>query len=433
MNKKPPFASLELQLFLCVLIAMVCAVIPFILISKVEHRIIDKTINNIDFINHSTQKEVDDFQAYIERNKISSSDFDAITDWIREKRNVIIKIYHDKEIIYDSSLFDRLPPKGTKANDQYTTLYDVRFSDKLTKIEMFCFFEYKYIIIMNYVKLLLSFTCFISIILSFIRRKAKYINKLENEIKILEGGQLDYHITVSGSDEISSLAKSIDDMRVSFVERLNAEEEAHASNHKLVTAMSHDLRTPLTILIGLLEILDGKKYTDNEQMESYISKSREKAYQIKALSDKIFEYFLAFNLISDEMDIQVYNTQVLDEMIADYAFALNDRGFSLEYKGIRQDLNICIDVSYIHRVFDNIFSNIIKYADADKPIEITSICDDDFIIIKILNYKSRQVNQQQGTNIGIETCQSIMQQHNGAFDIISENDKFINIIKLKIE
>lgn len=128
--------------------------------------------------------------------------------------------------------------------------------------------------------MILSFIFFIVLVLFFINKKTSYIGVLEKEIKILEGGNLDYPITLKGKDELSSLAQSINEMRKSFIERLESEERARVANSELVTAMSHDLRTPLTALVGYLDIIEYKKYQDQEALAKYIHNSRKKPIRL---------------------------------------------------------------------------------------------------------------------------------------------------------
>ncbi|WP_346937045.1 histidine kinase dimerization/phospho-acceptor domain-containing protein [Clostridium sp.] len=101
---------------------------------------------------------------------------------------------------------------------------------------------------------------------------------LKSEIKILEGGNLTHEITINGDDELSSLAQGINEMRKSFIGRLESEDKARLANSELITAMSHDLRTPLTVLVGYLDIIKYNKYKTDENLRQYIHNSREKAY-----------------------------------------------------------------------------------------------------------------------------------------------------------
>lgn len=431
MNKRLWASRLGIEITAAIFAALLAAFAVFFLLSIFEHEISRKTISR-EYIEENTKKEVNLFQKYIDENDISSHNIKRIADWVRYKRNVMLKVYDDEnKLIFDSTLFDfNAPEKNDEIKDsderpnKNRTLYDVQFKDMSAKIEMFCFFEYRRFVYMNYMNLGIGFVVFIIILMLLIKKITDYITTLESDIKILEGGNLEYNITVKGHNELTSLAKSIDDMRISFTERLKEEENARNANHKLVTAMSHDLRTPLTVLIGLLEILDGKKYNDSSQIDGYIKKSLDKSYQIKKLSDKIFEYFLAFNLEREEMNIESYNAEVINEINEDYIFSLEEKGYKLDYKPIEAEIKLSMDINYIHRVFDNIFSNLIKYADKEMPVKIYNKTDNNSLYVFFENGIKDNDIKPESTNIGLETCRNIMAEHNGEFSAYKDGNIF---------
>ena len=95
--------------------------------------------------------------------------------------------------------------------------------------------------------------------------KNESILKLSDEIAILEGGSLDYSITVKGKDELAMLAEGIENMRIAFQSLLNQEMEMMKENQRIVTEMSHDIRTPVTAIMLYSEILQKEQYKTEEQ------------------------------------------------------------------------------------------------------------------------------------------------------------------------
>ena len=87
---------------------------------------------------------------------------------------------------------------------------------------------------------------FILLLFALIHRKIRYVNQLEQDLKVLGGGNLEYPITIKGRDELTSLAIGIESLKNGILEEQQMKAEAEKSQHGLVTAMSHDLRTPLT-------------------------------------------------------------------------------------------------------------------------------------------------------------------------------------------
>jgi len=95
------------------------------------------------------------------------------------------------------------------------------------------------------------FPCIFMLIffLSLLGRKILYINEIQKGIEIIEGGSMDYTIPIRGRDELSSLAKSINEMRRALDLEIKSEEKAKRQNQQLITSVSHDIRTPLTSII----------------------------------------------------------------------------------------------------------------------------------------------------------------------------------------
>ncbi len=91
-----------------------------------------------------------------------------------------------------------------------------------------------------------------------------------------KGGSLDYSITVKGKDELAMLAEGIENMRIAFQSLLNQEMEMMKENQRIVTEMSHDIRTPVTAIMLYSEILQKEQYKTEEQRKEYVKKINKK-------------------------------------------------------------------------------------------------------------------------------------------------------------
>jgi len=315
-----------------------------------------------------------------------------------------------------------------------TPITTVQFADQPAQIYLVGFYEYQYYNLLLILTVFAALIVFIVAFLLMINRKISYIGKLEREIKILEGGNLDYKITVSGKDELSSLAWSIDEMRKSFVERLGSEERVRSANRELITAISHDLRTPLTILLGYMDIIELGKYKTQEDLHQYIHNSREKAYQIKILSDKLFEYFTVSSTSEEEdVESEIYDGRELFDQLLDEQLALMENfDVELKQKHGEQAFLIELNLVAIRRVFDNIFSNIKKYADRSHPVDIDLSIEQHTLIMTARN-RIKPVDKTKDSNeIGLVSCQKIIEQHNGTLKISEQEETFILQIELPV-
>lgn len=241
------------------------------------------------------------FQKYVGDSGISTGDWDALHQWCRREKYMYLIIAKDNRIVFDS--FFTQEEFQAYYDESYQDEYlhgsgncgpassEITFSNGIAKVYFIGDYESREYFIATVTAIILAAIAAMICFLAAIRGKTRYIVRLRDELRILETGDLNYSITIKGNDELEDLASGIDSMRLAFMERLDSEERTHTANQNLVTAMSHDLRSPLTSLIGYLEILAHEKYTDQEQMQKYVRSSRTKAYQMKELSDKLFSCF----------------------------------------------------------------------------------------------------------------------------------------------
>lgn len=427
MNKRLSFTKLEVKLVFCLIFALSISVGIFFLLDYVGEGLLDSHFNNTSFAKSQKYRIIDDFKNYVKKNKVSIKDNAKITNWMEKEKYITVYIYKDNKVVYsyDKNSLEETPEylKDLSLGDR--PLYDITFKDAKAKLYLNSFFEYKYYYTMSFLCIVFSFFCFIGIILYFIKMKTSYIRKLENEIKILEGGDLNYPISIEGNDELTSLALSINEMRQSFTERLEVEEKATFANKELITSLSHDLRTPLTALLGYFDIIELKKYNNEDTLMRYIHNSREKAYQIKHLSDKLFEYFTVFSTNEDNLDFEVFDgIQLIDQLIDEQLFVLENNGFSYELTPCNMPFNIKADLFSMRRVFDNVFSNITKYADKSMPIIIKYYVKSKFVFICIENHIDKYKPAVNSTGIGMKTCEKIIEQHNGYVTVNKTEDTF---------
>lgn len=413
---------MKIKLIFCLVFSFGISVGIFFCLQEIGMGILDTQFNKTSFVENQKNQAVSQFESYVSDNGLAINDQDKIASWVHKEKYVSLYIYKDNNLLY---AFDSI--NSTIADGEYQKspvlagkpLYDITFADTKGQVYLESYFEYKYYYIISFINVAISFLGFIILILFFIKSKTAYIEMLENEIRILEGGNLNYQITIKGNDELSSLAQGINEMRKSFIERLDSENMARLANSELVTAMSHDLRTPLTALMGYLDIIEYKKYKTDENLRQYIHNSREKAYQIKHLSDELFEYFTVFNTDENDLELEVFDgIQLIEQLIEEQIVILQNNGFDFELNLCSTPFNIEVNLISIRRVFDNIFSNILKYADKSKPVKIESYIRERLLFLCFENRINNSSKTANGTGIGMKTCEKIIEKHEGKIDVI---------------
>lgn len=273
---------------------------------------------------------------------------------------------------------------------------------------------------------------FLFVILFFVGKKLKTVVRLEQSILQMSSGDLATPVPKAGFDEIGILALELDSLRSALRENFLHEQEVHKSNQELIAALSHDLRTPLTILKGYLEILRLNRSADMQA--EYISRCIGKADDLKEMTDRIFEYALVFDEVCDfAKDLQLTEIPVsffLDGL-REHSDFLRLAGFTtnLCFRDF-DDPRLCsafvtAEETMGKRILNNLFSNIIKYADKKEAVSISASIGE-FLIISVSNKikGEEESHSAESTQIGLKSVGKMMEKMNGSLLLQIEDGIF---------
>ncbi|WP_242825866.1 sensor histidine kinase [Metaclostridioides mangenotii] len=201
----------------------------------------------------------------------------------------------------------------------------------------------------------------------------------------------------------------------------------------MVTSISHDIRTPLTSVICYLDLIADGKYSDKEQLDKYIENARLNAYQIKKLSENLFIHFVTSPEDIDYEIKRINANEFIFQLILDTTFELEENNFEVKVKNeLHKQIHIDVDITQFRRIFTNICSNIIKYADKDAPIEFLASMTKNFLLIKQANQVSNLKDQSESFGIGIKNCKEIVKNHNGFLNVFNGEKDFLVEIGIPI-
>lgn len=423
--------SLSVQLLAGVLLSLFAAALAFGLFFALGNSLLDHTVYGKNFSDKMSDRRFRQLQDYVTSEAITTDRLSRLNAWCSRGSGVYLTVYQDGMLIYESPVVkdQSLEPVGfDPAEENAEQEYTLRFSDGVeAQAFLYYFAGDAFYFWMTGVSGLLAFAMFSLCFISLVHRKLRYIQKLKKELDVLAGGDLNYAVTVQGQDEISELASGIDEMRRSILAHQQAEDEIRAANSQLVTAMSHDLRTPLTSLLAFLELLDRNKVQDEQQRQHQIRQSLSKAVSIKTMADKLFEYFLVY---TSEWEQPAMELQDADELFGqfwqEYTFTLESHGFAVETDFGKLDGNVAVNLELLRRAFDNLYANLVKYAEPSQPIHIRYRREEGTVVLTIMNTVSSQRDRRESTNIGLNTCRRIMRMLGGSFEA-KDADGFFSV------
>ena len=215
-------------------------------------------------------------------------------------------------------------------------------------------------------------------------------------------------------------------MRLSVLEQMERETEAVSANNLLITSLSHDLRTPLTKLMGYLELLQYKKDQSDEERRMYLQKTIEKAGQIRDMTDEMFQHFEVRPAENQEL-APVSGAVFLGQLISEQCWDLQAEGFNIQPPVMDGSYLLQVRVEDIKRVFDNVFSNLKKYADPHSPIRISTGQTEEEIWISLENHIRKSLGTE-SRGIGVPTMQMLMAQNNGRLEARQEAEVYYSTL-----
>ncbi len=414
------------RLGLSVIFAFACAGIIFALFQQLSSYKIEAKYEDAAYLQQRTDKEVADFQRYITENDVAIQDFDKISKWMDTSKITIISLYYEDRIIYNSTapyMAETLDSGIRHKPLPWEKLYSIHFKDADGLLSLSSDLKhYDYDISLLF-SLAVFFAVFLGIVLFFVHRKTAYLLQLEQQVLLMQGGKLDIEIPLKGSDEITSLAENIDGMRQVFIKQ----RQTQKAHQKFAATMSHDIRTPLAALIGYIDIVVNRRTSDPERLHQYLVKSVEKANQLKSLTDHLFDYFVTSEHQQTEAQYNLSRTD-FENLVFDGIFLLETSGFTLKTALAHGQYYVKIPEQAMQRVLDNMFSNILKYAATDKPVDIKIELDQEMLTLCLKNEIETEAEHSAGTGMGIENSRAIVEKYNGSIaKTKAENEYLIEI------
>ena len=419
--------SLSTQLLLGAMLSLFAAVLAFSLFCLLGNNCLDHTVYGKKISEKMSERQFRYLQDYVIQENITSDNVNRLNAWCSRENGIYLTLYKDGRLIYESSASQEqklntegLDPEFEDAEREFS----LSFSDDV-KVQAFLYYfaSDAFYFWMIGVSGLLSFFVFSLCFFTLIHRKLAYIEQLKQELDILAGGDLAYTVTIRGRDELSELASGIDEMRRSILAHQESEDAIRSANSQLVTAMSHDLRTPLTSLMAYLELLDRDKVTDEQQRRHLIRQSLTQTVSIKAMADKLFEYFLVYTSEWEDPELENMDAdEIMRHFWQEYAFALESYGFFVDTSFEKLSGILKTNIELLRRAFDNLYSNLLKYADPSEPVQIRYFRENDQVILILQNTVSPLQDRIESTNIGLNTCRRILRMLGGSFEVqVSDN------------
>ena len=445
--------SLKVRMLYALMLGAVLAVLVFIATRSLGNALIGRLYLSDAEREKRELAYVSELQGYIERNELTSNDGEALASWARDYKYLYVMIHKEDQLLFESPDYDpnykppeEEPPEeeppaegeegaegaepdkesGSTGGGDFNIIKDRPTREELIKyaeergahlltmgdgnvlVSVAEFTEYLYYNVVNIGAMGLAFLMLVLVLMLYVSVLTRRITSLAGAVTKVAEGDISHSIPTGGNDELAGLSSDVENMRSSLVQSLAGEREAMRANSQLITAMSHDVRTPLTVLLGYLDIM--KSSSEDEQMQEYIGASESMALRLKELTDDLFNYFLVFGQGAETVQTEECDAvTLLGQIFSEYQLLLKEQGYTIEADvrlSAQQEERPLIrtDATKLVRLFGNVMSNVMKYADKSVPVSVFAGLEQGLIRLAITNGISRERQPVESNGIGLKTC-----------------------------
>ncbi len=415
------------------LLALAAGALLFLALTRLGGFVIEERYMSPENVNRRKAQIFSEFNNYITSQGVSGRDTAAVARWTASHDYVTIFLFSTgrEQQLYSGG---RLTP-GTGGYDPqlHGRLYPVHFADGVYQVAIDDNSQVRQRQLVNVFSFALAAAFILLILLWYTGQLTRRIIALSTEASAVSAGDLERSISAPGGDELSALADSMDEMRRSVIERMGNEKRAWEANTELITAISHDIRTPMTAMLGYLGLLCGG--TEDETTRAQLASSAYvKAMELKDLTDQLFRYFLVYGKAELDLSLERMDARLLlEQLLGEMEFDLADAGYTMERRDFEGECMITVDPLFLKRVLDNLQSNIRKYADSEKTVEVVSELKGGTLLLRVSNGVAELRTRKDSTRIGLRTCEKIMTALGGSFQAENDGEIFAAVLTLPAE
>ena len=279
----------------------------------------------------------------------------------------------------------------------------------------------------------------------------RYLGRISNAVQSISQGNLNTEVDVTGDDEFSAMAANLNKMSSDIRKLMDKEREAERTKNELITNVAHDLRTPLTSIIGYLELLAGNTQIPQEMQHKYIEIAYSKSRRLEKLIEDLFG-FTKLNYGKIAMHIgQIDIVKLLEQLLEEAYPNFEEKNLSYDLQSNVPAKIISADGNLLARLFDNLIGNAIKYGADGKRVLVKIHGEEDTVTVSVTNFgrvipadelpllfnKFYRVEQSRsattgGTGLGLAIAKEIVDMHGGTIRVASDLNGTVFTVKLQV-
>lgn len=250
--------------------------------------------------------------------------------------------------------------------------------------------------------------------------------------------------------ELENIQESINSVKLQSIENKKKAMIEEKDKNELIAFLAHDLKTPLTLIIGYLDLLLGDSNFDDLDKKKYLNLIMEKSVSMEQLINELFD-IAKFNLDNFELNLECFNLyELIESIVKDFSPLLLDKDKDIIIKN-HSSISVKGDYEKLSRAFSNLIKNAISYSPKNSKIYIRFLTNETNVKVTIKNQcenitakdlnclfdkfyrcdKSRN-SETGGHGLGLFICKKIVEYHNGNIEVNYKNKIISFVISLPI-
>lgn len=278
------------------------------------------------------------------------------------------------------------------------------------------------------------------------------LDHIIGELHYIAQGHLEHRIPFRVNGNQQHVITSVNALVDTITQAMQEERASEKSKDELITNVSHDLRTPLTSIIGYLGLIEDHQYQSEEDIVKYSHIAYDKAKQMKDLVEDLFEYTKVQQHGAPVNLMTVDLGQLLEQVGASFELEADKKGIAINVSCEPTPLSITADPEKLGRLFSNLVANALKYGYGASYIHLTAkqlgekvvitVADDGekipaesvkHLFERFYRVESSRNKATGGTGLGLAIVQSIVELHHGSVTARSDDQETAFVVTLPVK
>lgn len=308
---------------------------------------------------------------------------------------------------------------------------------------------------MSMLMLLTWFFYFAAFLVLFQLRRYRYYAQMIRAVRHIAEGHFDRQVPVKQPKDFGILAGDINSLITELRRSLDDERRAEQTKNELITNVSHDLRTPLTSILGYLGLIDEDRYRDEVELRQYVVIANEKAKRLHVLINDLFEYTRMRGGALPLRTVPMNLVELVGQLLVQHRLGMEQAGMEAALHAPNGPVGIVGDPDKLVRVFENLLTNAMRYGRDGKRVDVSVTASGAEAVVDVANYgepisaadlpfifdrfyradKSRTDGGEAGgggSGLGLAIAKGIVEHHGGSIAAYSDPRRTVFQVRLPL-